>query len=195
MSLHYDESRPSPLQRQTAQTKKAFRSQFYPSPVARPFQFIKPPADFLPPSYWDIPSTWNMAIPELGGQRLANIADGLLDTIFTIRDIQEAVCKASRITRNDLLSARRTQNIVNPRQLAMALCRALTMRSMPEIGRNFNGKDHTTVLHAIGKMQPIVEEVSWSFRMQPLSRIVNLALDACWTRFPPAKYSRHGGRP
>lgn len=209
MSLYMDESRPSLLQRQYAQDRRSFRADIAAKAKTRadaglklekaievaPVEHIASAPISGPPSYWEIPSLWNMTIPDLQSPRLDNIADWQPDTIFTIRDIQDEICRASRLPRNDILSARRTQNIVQPRQLAMALCRVLTRRSMPEIGRKFNGMDHTTVLHAVWKMQPIMDEIEWSFKMQPLSRIVQLALDACWLRFPPAKYSRHGGRP
>jgi chromosomal replication initiator protein len=48
-----------------------------------------------------------------------------------------------------LLSARRSRDVVRPRQIAMFLAKALTSRSLPEIGRRFGGRDHTTVLHAV----------------------------------------------
>lgn len=74
----------------------------------------------------------------------------------SIPDIKRAVCAAFRITRADLESARRPNDVVRPRQLAMALARRLTARSLPEIGRHFGGRDHTTVMHAVRKMQPLI---------------------------------------
>jgi chromosomal replication initiator protein len=62
------------------------------------------------------------------------------------------VCKHYNISRTDILSARRSQGIVRPRQVAFYLCKELTGRSMPEIGRKFGDKDHTTVLHGIRKV-------------------------------------------
>lgn len=67
----------------------------------------------------------------------------------SIREIQIAVCKHYDMKLTDILSFRRTANIVRPRQVAMFLSRELTLRSLPEIGRRFGGKDHTTVLHSI----------------------------------------------
>jgi len=52
-------------------------------------------------------------------------------------------------------SARRSQNVARPRQVAMYLAKALTSRSLPEIGRKFGGRDHTTVLHAVRKVQEV----------------------------------------
>jgi hypothetical protein len=71
----------------------------------------------------------------------------------SIRDIQNAVCKHYDVTLIDMLSRRRTADIVKPRQLAMYLCKKLTLHSLPQIGRRFGGKDHTTVLHSVQKME------------------------------------------
>ncbi len=57
------------------------------------------------------------------------------------------------MTRGDILSSRRTATVVKPRQVAMYLSKALTLRSLPEIGRRFGGRDHTTVLHAVRKIE------------------------------------------
>jgi chromosomal replication initiator protein len=54
------------------------------------------------------------------------------------------------------LSSRRTANVVRPRQIAMYLAKTLTLRSLPEIGRRFGGRDHTTVLHAVRKIEGLV---------------------------------------
>ena len=60
------------------------------------------------------------------------------------------------VSRADLLSSRRTANVVRPRQIAMYLAKTLTLRSLPEIGRRFGGRDHTTVLHAVRKIENLV---------------------------------------
>lgn len=70
-----------------------------------------------------------------------------------IEDIQRVVARHYGVARTDMLSARRTQNLVRPRQMAMYLCKTLTLRSLPEIGRRFGGRDHTTVLHAVRKWE------------------------------------------
>ena len=57
------------------------------------------------------------------------------------------------MSRADILSSRRTAVVVKPRQVAMFLAKTLTMRSLPEIGRRFGGRDHTTVLHAVRKIE------------------------------------------
>ena len=69
-----------------------------------------------------------------------------------VEDILRIVAKHYGVTRSDLLSSRRTANVVRPRQIAMYLAKTLTLRSLPEIGRRFGGRDHTTVLHAVRKI-------------------------------------------
>jgi chromosomal replication initiator protein len=70
-----------------------------------------------------------------------------------IEDIQRVVSKHFNVTKADLLSARRTRTVVRPRQIAMYLAKSLTPRSLPEIGRRFGNRDHTTVLHAVRKIE------------------------------------------
>lgn len=70
-----------------------------------------------------------------------------------IEDIQKIVARQFNVSRNDLLSNRRTRIIVRPRQVAMYLAKVMTPRSLPEIGRRFGGRDHTTVLHAVRKIE------------------------------------------
>jgi chromosomal replication initiator protein len=73
-----------------------------------------------------------------------------------IEDIQRIVARQYNVSRSDLLSSRRTANVVRPRQVAMYLAKVLTLRSLPEIGRRFGGRDHTTVLHAVRKIENLV---------------------------------------
>lgn len=70
----------------------------------------------------------------------------------TVEQIQRASCDHFDLTRTDFLSERRTAYIVLARQTAMYLCKVLTLRTLPEIGRRFVGRDHTTVLHAVRKI-------------------------------------------
>jgi chromosomal replication initiator protein len=74
-----------------------------------------------------------------------------------IEDIQRVVSRHYNVSKADLLSARRTRTIVRPRQIAMYLAKILTPRSLPEIGRRFGGRDHTTVLHAVRKIEGLIE--------------------------------------
>lgn len=73
-----------------------------------------------------------------------------------VEDIQRIVARQYSVSRSDLLSSRRTANVVRPRQVAMYLAKTLTLRSLPEIGRRFGGRDHTTVLHAVRKIESLV---------------------------------------
>jgi chromosomal replication initiator protein len=73
-----------------------------------------------------------------------------------IEEIQRIVARQYNVSRADLLSSRRTANVVRPRQVAMYLAKTLTLRSLPEIGRRFGGRDHTTVLHAVRKIENLV---------------------------------------
>jgi chromosomal replication initiator protein len=73
-----------------------------------------------------------------------------------IEDIQKLVATHFNVSRADILSSRRTANVVRPRQIAMYLAKTLTLRSLPEIGRRFGGRDHTTVLHAVRKVDDLL---------------------------------------
>lgn len=71
---------------------------------------------------------------------------------WTVQMILHAVCDHYRVAPADIISVSRTQELVAPRQVAMYLARALTKRSLPEIGRRFGQRRHTTVLHAVRKI-------------------------------------------
>jgi chromosomal replication initiator protein len=75
-----------------------------------------------------------------------------------IEDIQKLVATHYNISRADILSSRRTAVVVRPRQIAMYLAKVLTPRSLPEIGRRFGGRDHTTVLHAVRKIEGLADK-------------------------------------
>ena len=74
-----------------------------------------------------------------------------------IEDIQKLVASHYSVSRADILSSRRTAAVVKPRQVAMFLAKMLTLRSLPEIGRRFGGRDHTTVLHAVRKIEALLQ--------------------------------------
>jgi chromosomal replication initiator protein len=74
---------------------------------------------------------------------------------ITVDDIQKAVSEYYGMKQVDLLSDRRNRAIARPRQVAMWLCKQLTTRSLPDIGRRFGGRDHTTVLHAVRKIEEL----------------------------------------
>ncbi|MBZ9656697.1 chromosomal replication initiator protein DnaA [Phyllobacterium lublinensis] len=91
-----------------------------------------------------------------------------------IEEIQRIVARHYNVSKQDLLSNRRTRTIVKPRQIAMYLAKTLTPRSLPEIGRRFGGRDHTTVLHAVRKIEDIVgKDQKLSQELELLKRLIN----------------------
>lgn len=76
----------------------------------------------------------------------------------TIEDIQKHVAEHYNIRISDLHSSKRQRVIARPRQIAMYLCKKLTSKSLPEIGRNFGGRDHTTVIHSVRKIEDLKEK-------------------------------------
>jgi hypothetical protein len=85
-------------------------------------------------------------------------ANEILATEPKIIEIQKAVAKFYEVRVQEILSARRSRDIVRPRQVAFYLCKKLTLKSLPEIGRRFGGRDHTTALHAIRKIERLRAE-------------------------------------
>ena len=79
--------------------------------------------------------------------------------MVSIDNIQKTVAEYYNIKLSDLLSKRRSRSITRPRQLAMALTKELTNHSLPEIGESYNGRDHTTVLHACSKIKELRKEL------------------------------------
>jgi len=77
------------------------------------------------------------------------------DRRVNIEDIQKRVAEHYNIRLADMSSARRARAVARPRQVAMWLCKQLTPRSLPEIGRKFGGRDHTTVMHAVRKIDEL----------------------------------------
>jgi chromosomal replication initiator protein len=73
----------------------------------------------------------------------------------TIEEIQKQVANHFNIRLSDMHSARRARSVARPRQVAMYLAKQLTARSLPEIGRKFGGRDHTTVMHAVKKVDEL----------------------------------------
>ena len=78
--------------------------------------------------------------------------------IITIARIQEAVTQRFGVTHDELVSPRRSQAVAYPRQVAMYLSRELTDSSLPKIGKQFGGRDHTTVIHATSKIARLIRE-------------------------------------
>jgi chromosomal replication initiator protein len=75
----------------------------------------------------------------------------------SIEEIQRKVAEHYRIRFNEMTSQRRARNIARPRQVAMYLAKQLTSRSLPDIGKRFGDRDHTTVMHAVGRVAALME--------------------------------------
>jgi len=82
------------------------------------------------------------------------------DRRVTIEEIQKRVAAHFNVRVSDMHSARRARSVARPRQVAMYLAKQLTSRSLPEIGRKFGGRDHTTVMHAVKKVDELREQDS-----------------------------------
>ena len=78
----------------------------------------------------------------------------------TIEEIQRKVAEHFNIRLSDMSSARRARAVARPRQIAMYLSKQLTSRSLPDIGRTFGGRDHTTVMHAVSRIESLIIEDS-----------------------------------
>ena len=111
-------------------------------PAVFPTVEPKEPPRNSEPDWW--PTMWFGDLVTAQGPRLQGSP--------TINSIQLVVAKSFNLTKLDLISQRRTQNVVLPRQIAMYLAKMLTPRSYPEIGRRFGGRDHTTEIHAVHKI-------------------------------------------
>ena len=95
-------------------------------------------------------------VPNLSETRL--ILKDLLqlpENNITIELIQTEVCKYFKISKNEMLSSRRSRYLVRPRQAAIYLTKVLTSKSLPEIGRSFSNRDHTTVIHSVKTIEKI----------------------------------------
>jgi chromosomal replication initiator protein len=80
------------------------------------------------------------------------------DRRVTIEEIQKRVSEHYNIRVSEMSSVRRARNIARPRQVAMYLAKQLTSRSLPEIGRKFGNRDHTTVMHAVSRVTELIEQ-------------------------------------
>ncbi len=82
----------------------------------------------------------------------------LAENKVTIDLIQTIVCKYFKISKNEMLSSRRSRYLVRPRQTAIFLAKILTSKSLPEIGRAFSNRDHTTVIHSVKTIDKLIKE-------------------------------------
>ena len=95
---------------------------------------------------------------DLAAEALKDIISNKHSKQVTIDLIQDIVSSYYNLKIEDFKSARRTRNIAFPRQIAMYLCRKLTDMSLPKIGEEFGGRDHTTVIHAYEKISQNVKK-------------------------------------
>ena len=82
----------------------------------------------------------------------------LNENAVTIDSIQTIVCKFFKISKNEMLSSRRSRYLVRPRQTAIYLTKLLTTKSLPEIGREFSNRDHTTIIHSVKTIEQLKEK-------------------------------------
>ena len=82
----------------------------------------------------------------------------LFENKVTIDLIQTIVCKFFKISKNEMLSSRRSRYLVRPRQTAIYLTKVLTSKSLPEIGREFSNRDHTTIIHSVRTIEKLKEQ-------------------------------------
>jgi chromosomal replication initiator protein len=95
--------------------------------------------------------------PDLAAMVLRD-ATGIVDgSRIKIEDIMKIIGRHYNVAKSDLLSPRRARSVVVPRQIGMFLAKKLTSRSLPEIGRRFGGRDHSTVLHAVRKIDELIK--------------------------------------
>jgi len=96
----------------------------------------------------------NLAETKIVLKDLLNLSENKV----TIDLIQTVVCKFFKISKNEMLSSRRSRYLVRPRQTAIYLAKILTSKSLPEIGREFSNRDHTTVIHSVKTIEKIKEK-------------------------------------
>ncbi len=95
----------------------------------------------------------NLAETKVVLKDLLNLAENKV----TIDLIQTVVCKFFKISKNEMLSSRRSRYLVRPRQAAIYLAKILTSKSLPEIGREFSNRDHTTIIHSVKTIEKLKE--------------------------------------
>ena len=96
----------------------------------------------------------NLAETKVVLKDLINLAENKV----TIDLIQTLVCKFFKISKNEMLSSRRSRYLVRPRQTAIYLTKILTSKSLPEIGREFSNRDHTTIIHSVKTIEKLKEK-------------------------------------
>lgn len=136
------------------------RSAYQPPPIVvgiepPPAPVVKPPAPVEPPAPIEPPAAPPSVV-------------GIEPPARTSDLVKRKVAAFYGISKWDIESARRTLNVVKPRHIAMAIVKRMTTMSLPEIGRRFGGRDHTTVLHAVKKLERLVHN---EWELNPLATI------------------------
>jgi chromosomal replication initiator protein len=138
---------------------------FLPSAKAEVMQFL---ADRFTDSVRELEGALNTLVARVGAD-LARLTLDEAQTILrphlscnerkvTVDQIQKTVAEHYSLTQADLISERRARAVARPRQVAMWLAKQITTRSLPDIGRRFGGRDHTTVLHAVRRIEQLKAE-------------------------------------
>jgi chromosomal replication initiator protein len=143
----------------------AQQGKFHPSARAEVLQFL---ADRFSDSVRELEGALNTLVARVGADvaRLGlDEAQGILrphlacnERKVTVDMIQKAVAEHYSLKQADLISERRARAVARPRQVAMWLAKQITTRSLPDIGRRFGGRDHTTVLHAVRRIESLKGE-------------------------------------
>jgi chromosomal replication initiator protein len=108
---------------------------------------------------------------EIAQQKLRDVLASTRQANLSIEIIQKVVADFYSVYANDLKGKKRNQKIVNPRQVAMFICREITDFSTTEIGEAFGGRDHTTVMHSIDKIQEkLITDPSLDSTIESLKR-------------------------
>ena len=93
---------------------------------------------------------------------------------ITVEEIQRKVSEHYNIRLSDMIGPKRLRTYARPRQIAMFLSKQLTSRSLPEIGRRFGGRDHTTVMHAVKKIEELkLQDISFNEDIELLKRLID----------------------
>ena len=93
---------------------------------------------------------------------------------ITVEEIQRKVSEHYNIRLSDMIGPKRLRTYARPRQIAMFLSKQLTSRSLPEIGRRFGGRDHTTVMHAVKKIEELkLQDVNFNEDIELLKRLID----------------------
>lgn len=143
----------------------AAQGKFVPSARTEVLQFL---ADRFTDSVRELEGALNTLVARVGGEisRLTlDEAQAILrpnlacnERRVTVDQIQKAVAEHYQLKQADLISERRARVVARPRQVAMWLAKQITTRSLPDIGRRFGGRDHTTVLHAVRRIEGLKAE-------------------------------------